>query len=369
MSRDRPDSAVVDEVVDVEARLRTVPLAAPVSVGTTPISEREYVLVTVHSASGATGHSYALTRSVPLPEMITSLGRGLVIGRDGDRVVELHDRLVRSTVAAGRAGALMKAIGLLDTALWDLKARRLGVPLWRLLGGGSATNTALLVAAYPDPNRDVAELAEQVLEYARAGWRLVKIARDPDPDRMHRWLALLARALPRGVSLVVDCAWAYRTAGEALADLRRWPELPLAWVEDPFAPENSEAFVRLRARCDLPIGAGDEVADLHVLETLMRQRTVDVVRLDTSCLGVVGSREAATLACAWGVPVSYHVYPEISAHLAASRPEGGIVESFDPQGNPYDPSRSILRGGAVAEGGQITATEEPGLGFSFSSDT
>jgi L-alanine-DL-glutamate epimerase-like enolase superfamily enzyme len=211
----------------------------------------------------------------------------------------------------------------------------------------------------------VAELAEQVLGYVRAGWSRVKIARDPDPDRMQQWLTLLARGLPHGASLVVDCAWAYRTAGEAIADLKSWPELPLAWVEDPFPSENSEAFDRLRARCDLPVGAGDEVADPRVLETLMRQRSVDVIRLDTSCLGVTGSREAATLACAWGVPVSYHVYPEISAHLAASRPEGAIVESFDPQGNPYDPTRSLLSGGPVAEGGQITATEEPGLGFSF----
>ena len=71
------------------------------------------------------------------------------------------------------------------------------------------------------------------------------------------------------------------------------------------------------------------------------------------------------MARAMGVPVSYHIYPEVSAHLAAAQPEGAIVESFDPTANAYDPTYRVVRGGSVVAAGSITATEEPGLGFVF----
>jgi L-alanine-DL-glutamate epimerase-like enolase superfamily enzyme len=334
--------------------------------GDTRIERRNYVLVTLATEAGWTGRSFALTRDLPIDRIIADLAQAHVVGGDSDRVVHLHDMLVRGTrMAGGCTGAVAKAIGLLDTALWDAKARRAHLPLWRLLGGGRVTNPGLLVAAYPDATRDVGELAESVLEYARRGFRLLKIARDPDLDRMVHWLEALGAGLPAGSKLVVDCAWAYRTPAEALAELTLWPKLPVAWVEDPMAPEDAPAFARLRHRSPFPIAAGDEVGNIHVLRDLLSLDAVDVLRIDVSCLGITGAYAAAGLAAAARVPVSYHVYPEISVHLAAARAEGAIVESFDPVANPYDPTRMLLNGGAVLGPGSFSAPEEDGLGFTF----
>ncbi len=130
-------------------------------------------------------------------------------------------------------------------------------------------------------------------------------------------------------------------------------------------PEDVAGYQLLHERLSLPIGAGDEASDAFALRQLALTHAVDVLRVDVACLGITGSREVSAVARAVGVPVSYHVYPEVTAHLAAAQSDGAIVESFDPNGNAYDPTYRIVRDGSVVAAGSITATEEPGLGFTF----
>ena len=356
-----------DPVIGVAACTRVVELDAPIMVGTSLISKRTYALVKLTTASGSLGHSYALARDLPVAEIVQELATEYLVGHDAGRVVHAYHSLHRATRAGGRTGPVAKAIGLLDIALWDAKARRLGLPLWRLLGGGNPTSDAMIVAAYPDASRSVGELVEQVVAYARQGFWLFKIARDPDADRMAEWLEGLARALPPRSRLVVDCGWAFEGPQDALAELAPWSRIraPIAWIEDPLVPEDVAGYQRLHERLSMPIGAGDEASDAFALRQLALSHAVDVLRVDVACLGITGSREVSAVARAVGVPVSYHVYPEVTAHLAAAQSEGAIVESFDPTGNAYDPTYRIVRDGFVVAAGSITATEEPGLGFTF----
>lgn len=359
-----------DPVTTISAITQIVELDAPITVGGSLISRRSYTLVTLETASGSVGRAYALSRDLPIAQISQELALQYVVGNDAGSVAQLYHLLHRATRAGGRTGAVAKAVGLLDIALWDAKARRLGLPLWRLLGGGNPTNPAMIVAAYPDPTRSIEELVEQVVAYTRQGFRLVKIARDPEPDRMAEWLERLTRALPPQAKLVVDCGWAYDGPHEALAELAEWQRIraPLAWIEDPLIPEDISGYLNLHERLSMPIGAGDEAGDIHGLGQLAMSHAVDVLRVDVACLGITGAREASTVAGAVGVPVSYHVYPEITAHLASSQAQGGIVESFDPTGNAYDPTYRIVRGGSVVIAGSITATDTPGLGYVFERD-
>jgi len=356
-----------DPVARVSACTQIVELDAPITVGASLISKRSYALVELTTASGSLGHAYALARDLPVAEIAQELGTAYLVGHDAGGVVHAYHSLHRATRAGGRSGPVAKAIGLLDIALWDAKARRLGLPLWRLLGGGDPTSDAMIVAAYPDASRSIEGLVEQVVAYARQGFRLLKIARDPDADRMAEWLGRLARHLPPGSRLVVDCGWVFEGAHDAIAELASWSRIgaPLAWVEDPLVPEDVGGYQQLHERLALPIGAGDEASDAFALRQLALSHAVDVLRLDVACLGITGSRDVSAVARAAGVPVSFHVYPEITAHLAAAQPEGAIVESFDPRGNAYDPTYRIVRDGSVVGSGTITATEQPGLGFGF----
>jgi L-alanine-DL-glutamate epimerase-like enolase superfamily enzyme len=91
-----------------------------------------------------------------------------------------------------------------------------------------------------------------------------------------------------------------------------------------------------------------------------------VLRLDVLAIGgITPARDVQALAAERQVPVSFHIYPEVSVHLAAVEP-GGLVETFDPDvpgGNPLDPAHLLYSGGATFAGGSATAPDAPGLGF------
>ena len=260
----------------------------------------------------------------------------------------------------------MRAIGLVDIALWDLAAQAAGVPLWRLLGGSDPVAPGLLVAAYPLADRTPESLAEDVIRYGAAGWTLLKVARDPDPGRMRRWLETAAGGLPAGARLVVDAGYGWRSSEEALAEIPLWGDVPLAWLEDPLVPEDAESCAEIRRGGPHPVGVGDEVTHITTFRALLDAGALDVLRLDVPAVGgVTPALRVLELAAERGVPVSLHIYPEVSAQLAPARP-GTIVETFDadvPGGNPLDPAHLLCTGGPVFRDGEARAPDAPGLGF------
>ncbi|MCD6727748.1 MAG: mandelate racemase/muconate lactonizing enzyme family protein [Solirubrobacteraceae bacterium] len=355
----------LDPIDRIDALELTVPLADPLRLGPLTITERRYAVVRVHTREGLTGIAYALTRDAPVTQAVAMLAP-LLRGRDADLIAARHHDCVRATAAAGRVGVVMRAIALVDIALWDIKAQRAGLPLWRLLGGAQRETQLMLVAGYPRDDLAPEALAERVAAYAHDGHGLLKIARAHDQSRMRTILdRLTSSSLPPTARLVIDCAWCYESVGDAEHEIAAWPDVPLEWLEDPMPPEDVRAIVRLRERLGVPLGVGDELSDPNTHRELVRCGAVDVLRVDVANLGVTGALHVCALAAAERVPVSFHVYPEIAVHLAAAMTQRAIVESFDPLDNPFDPTHSFVRGGPVIEPGVALAPELPGLGFSI----
>jgi len=350
----------------VRAGTATLPLPAPLRLGPVVVTEREYAAVEVETDDGLVGKAYCLTRNAPVVACVERLVTPVVMGREWSGPEEAWDACSRATVLIGRTGLVVRAIGLVDIALWDIAAQRAGLPLWRHLGGADPTAPAMLVASYPLTDRTPESLAADVVRYGAAGWWLLKIARDSDPDRMRRWLETAAAGLPAEARLVVDAGNGWRSSDEALAELPLWGETPLAWLEDPLVPEDAESCAQIRRGGPHPVGVGDEVTHIGTFRALLDADAIDVLRLDVPAVGgVTPSLRVQELAAERGVPVSLHIYPEISAHLAPLRP-GTIVETFDatiPGGNPLDPAHLLRTGGTVFEGGTATAPDAPGLGF------
>ena len=162
----------------VRAGTATLPLPAPLRLGPVEITEREYAAVEVETEDGLVGKAYCLTRNAPVAACVERLVAPVVVGREADPEA-LWDACSRATVPVGRTGLVVRAIGLVDIALWDVAAQAAGVPLWRLLGGVDPACPGLLVAAYPLADRTPESLAEDVIRYGAAGWTLLKVARDP----------------------------------------------------------------------------------------------------------------------------------------------------------------------------------------------
>jgi L-alanine-DL-glutamate epimerase-like enolase superfamily enzyme len=199
-------------------------------------------------------------------------------------------------------------------------------------------------------------VAEEVLRQA-SGWTTVKISRIPDPVYMRELISRITDGLNTETGLVVDCGFGWSNADEALAELAGWGNPQLAWLEDPLLPEDAIGCAKIRRESGLRLSAGDEVTDPSVLRALVEADAVDVLRLDVVAIGgVTPARELIAWAAAQGVPVSGHVYPEVTAHLGIG------VETFARNANPYDPSPTFVRGGPAFEG-FVRPPRTPGLGF------
>ncbi len=348
----------------------TLPLPSPLRLGAMEIREREYAAVEVETDDGHVGKAYCLTRNAPVAACVERLIAPVVVGRAADAEA-LWDACSRATAAAGRTGLVVKALGLVDVALWDIAAQIVGVPLWRHLGATTPTAPAMLVAAYPVADRSPESLAADVIRYGNAGYELLKIARDPEPARMRSLLETAAEGLPDGARLVVDAGFGWRSSDEALAEIARWGDTPLAWLEDPLVPEDAEGCAAIRRNGPYPVGVGDEVSHIGTFRALLDAQALDVLRLDVLAIGgVTPARRVQELAAGAELPVSFHVYPEVSVHLAAGAP-GSLVETFDPdlpEGNPLDPAHRLSTGGPVLAAGLATAPDAPGLGFELDWD-
>lgn len=345
-------------IARIETATAVLALPAPLHLGAMTVTRREYSAVQASDADGTTGVAYCLSREAPMAEIVERLVAPHVLGADADDPTATWERMLRGSAIVGRVGLVRRAIGLVDIALWDIAARRAGVPLWEMLGTGDAPRDSMLVAAYPSPSRAPREVADEVLAQA-SGWSQVKISRIPDPAYMRELFALLNAELPAETGLVVDVGFGWPDADTALAEIAQWGDPQLAWLEDPLLPEDAAGCARIRRESGLVVSVGDEVTDPAVLKALVEHEAVDVLRLDAVAIGgVTPAREMIAWAAERGVPVSGHVYPEVSAHLGIG------VETFARGVNPYDPAPSFVVGGPSFESG-VRPTDAVGLGFTL----
>jgi L-alanine-DL-glutamate epimerase-like enolase superfamily enzyme len=355
----------MSSVVAVRAATATLPLPAPLRLGPLEIHEREYAAVEVETDDGLVGTAYCLTRGAPVAACVERLVAPVVTGHEAEPR-SCWEAASRATSLIGRTGLVVRALGLVDVALWDVAAQAQGVPLWSLLGAAAPRSVpVMMVAAYPLADRTPESLAEDVLRHAEAGYPLLKIARDADASRLRRLLGAVVAALPGEARLVVDASFAWRDAGEALAELPAWGDVPLAWLEDPVVPEDAEGCAEIRREGPHPLGVGDEVTHIATFQALLDAEALDVLRLDVMAIGgVTPALRVLALAASHGLPVSFHVYPEVSAQLACVSP-GSMIEIFDPHvpgGNPLDPAHLLYRGGPAFVQGMARLPDAAGLG-------
>jgi L-alanine-DL-glutamate epimerase-like enolase superfamily enzyme len=356
-----------DPIAAVDAFTVAIDLPAPLVLSSGEIRSREYVVVTVTTHDGIRGTSYSLTRGLPVASAVRDSLRPVHVGADSWPVEAAWERGHRAALAAGPTPPIMRALSLVDIALWDIAASRAQLPLWTLLGAHRSEVPVMLVGGYPRPGRTPAELGELAASYLSHGYPLVKLARLLEPSATREMLQAAARhAQPR---FVVDAGWCWQSPDEALAELRTWGDVQLAWLEDPLQPGDVAACAALRSQSPVPLGIGDDVTDAGLLRRLADAGALDVVRLDvTSIGGITAAAKVVQWAEAAGLPVSTHVYPEIHVHLCAAWPGCTYLETFDPNDNPFDPAARLFRRGLTFERGAARAPTAPGLGLELDED-
>jgi L-alanine-DL-glutamate epimerase-like enolase superfamily enzyme len=355
-----------DTTIDgFEAWYLRVPLSTPIRLGDMVIAQRDFVVVRIRTVGGLEGVAYSLTRGAPLDLVLTELVGPRLLGREALDPRARSDELVRGMVNLGAVGLVGRAISLVDIALWDILGQAAGMPVWRLLGGARASAPVLLVAPYAAPDEADEAYAERIAAVAARGYRTLKLYPMADPAAMRRRLAAIRAATGPDLRLVIDMAWSFRTAQDAIDAVRSWEEHDLTWVEDPFPADDWASIKQLADAVDTPIAVGDEVSVRGTTERLITERAVDVLRLDVTSIGGFAAydslRDQAQRA---GIPVSPHAYGEIHQHCIFAWPGTGPVEIFAPDSPTWGTSRFLARQLDAAPGtGMLDAPKDPGLGL------
>lgn len=352
-------STLVD---NVECWTVSLALRRPVHFGALTYTSRDYAVVRVRDRDGTEGVAWGMTRGAPLAEAVLSLAP-LVEGADPELGEGLWQRLYAASIPHGQRGVSLRALSLLDIALWDLRARRVGLPLWRLLGGARESVPVSVAGGYYRELRQPDDIVDELRGYVKRGFGHVKVPGGGwDAPAEERWIGLARDAVGPGVELAVDAHWSWQDVQSARSILTVWEGARLDWVEDPLWPEAVAAHAALRKRTSIPLAVGDEQSGRWAYQNLLLAEAADIWRVDVTTVGgFTEARRIAALAATWGIPLSTHVYPELHVHLAAADSTVLAVEYTDPEAD-IDLCHRFLSPAAEPEGGRLAAPAAPGLG-------
>jgi L-alanine-DL-glutamate epimerase-like enolase superfamily enzyme len=356
------DRSAAAPITGITAHAYTIPTDAPEADGTFEWNETTLVVTEVEAA-GVRGLGYTYSDACVATLIRHTLADAL-LGEDAAALPSLSRKMQRRVRNLGREGIAATAISALDCALWDLHAKRLGVPLVTLLGqsrervpvygsGGFTT--------YTD-----AQMTAQLSGWVQNdGCRWVKIkigsdaARDPSRVRCAR------RAIGPDTGLFVDANGAFdiTTAQRFAAD---FASERVQWFEEPVSSDDLAGLsaIRSRAPAAMDIAAGEYGYTTDYFRRMLDRGAVDVLQADASrCGGITGFIEAAHLASAFHIPLSAHCAPALHLHVAAAVPGLRHQEWF----HDHVRIESMLFEGAprVMQGSISPDLSRPGCGLEF----
>jgi galactonate dehydratase len=318
---------------------------------------RNWLFVTVETDAGITG----LGEGSGWPRVVEAAVRDLaniVIGEDAFAIERLSQRMQVAIMGHGMTGVVGQgAIGAIDMALWDIKGKALGVPVWQLLGGQVRDR----VRAYAH-----ASTAEQAKAAVAKGYTALKTGGVANPVEKTR---AIRDAVGEDIDVMVDLHGPpWLTAPDAIAICDALAELAPLFVEEPLAPEDLDGYRRLRAATRVPLAAGERSAGLPGIAPLLVENIIDVAQPDAGrCGGITGLRKIAALAEARFATIAPHagslgpVAEYAALHVMAAIPNALILEKMDPD---WDGRAKVVPPPVVRDG-HVLVPDAPGLGIAL----
>jgi len=333
------------------------------------VSHRDYGLVKIAADNGVQGigFCYVGTRGGELlPLAVEKLLAPLLIGRDAMDVEALWSELYQEVLLQGRAGIVMRALSILDTALWDLNARSANLPLHKYLGACQPDSVAAYASGgYYLEGKTPDDLADEMARYVSLGFKAVKmkIGRLSPREEEDRVRAVRERIGP-DILLMMDANNAWKEVVEALQTVRRLEKYAPYFVEEPFSPDDIDSHAALARATSIPVATGEIEAGRWRHKELLDKGAVAILQSDAAvCGGVTEWRRIAAMAAGYAVPMYPHWFHDLHAPLVAATPNARMVEYFPD--NQVLNFRDLLDRQLDFRDGRLVLHKEPGLGFSF----
>jgi D-galactarolactone cycloisomerase len=366
--------------------VRVLLLSAPIpperrwtsDLGTT--IKQDAAIVAVDTDEGLTGYGEAKGTPGVMKTIVEEVFRPTLLGQDPTRVELLWERLYSGSRAAlalrhgrpyhraGNRGETIHALSGVDTALWDLFGKRLGLPVYRLLGGGVRDRLPAYASGGWAPPEHT---AEELLGYREQGFRAIKIRvgglDEPRfPQQSLERLRIGREALGPDVALMMDAHGAL-TVDRAIRFGRAAAELDITWFEEPvLATDDLPGLAEVRRAIPIPVATGESETTRFAFREIIDARAADILQPDVAvCGGLTEARRIAALAHAHGIALAPHVWGTAllwaaSLQLVAATPNCVLFEFCQaPFPLLYDLLTTPVR---VDPDGLVSVPGGPGLG-------
>jgi L-alanine-DL-glutamate epimerase-like enolase superfamily enzyme len=288
-----------------------------------------------------------------------------VIDRDPMDVTSIWIDLTRKVRNLGRPGVSSMAISAVDTALWDLKAKILGIPLVTLLG--KVRNQIPVYGSGGFTSYTDHQLAAQLGGWADQGISRVKMKVGRQPDRDPHRVSVARDAIGSLTELFVDANGAYDIK-QAIWLAREFADQGVSWFEEPVSSDNLSglAFLRQKIEAPMDVTAGEYGYDRFYFLRMLEAQSVDVLQADiTRCGGITGYLKVTHLCESFSIPLSTHCAPSLHLHMACASPPMRHMEYFF---DHVEIERKLFDGFQEPVKGLMSPDlSRPGIGLEFKS--
>ncbi len=342
----------------IRARALSVPMNRPLAVATGAITHSPIVLIDLETEEGIVGASYVWTPAPYAAKPVAQLVEAYGVLLKGDPVapIAIEQKLRKRLTLLGPQGLQALALSGVDVACWDVAAKAAGMPLARLLGGDVRP-----IPAYNSNGLGImgAERAANEAVELAAGFRAVKVRLGyPTIGGDLAVVRAVRRAVGDAMILMSDYNQLLLPA-EAEQRARALDGEGLAWIEEPVRFDDYAGCARVAAAAATPIQIGENCWGPHDMQKALDSNACDYFMPDLGKIGgVTGWLRAAALADARGMPMSTHLFPEVSAHLMAVTPTAHWLEYVDWASPILEQPLEIRDGAAIIP-------ERPGNGLAW----
>ncbi len=332
-----------------------------------------WLVVEIETSDGIVGLGNAALAPHAVKALIDTQLAPMLIGLDAFDSEFIWQTLYRRTMPYGRKGIGMTAISALDLAIWDIKGKALGLPVFRLLGG--RTKPKLQVYASRLYSQDLESLAAEAGDYLRQGFTMMKLRMGWGPRdgaagmrKNEDLVRTLRETVGDDVDIMIDCfmGWSLEYAREML---RRLAPYRLRWVEEPLTADSIAGYADLRAMNIVPIAGGEHEFTLAGFQQLLDAKAIDFAQFDTNRVGgITAAQKIATLCEAYGVSVVPHAGQMHNYHISLSAVMAPFAEYFPKV--PVEVGNElfwyVFDGEPEAQGGHVDISDDVrGLGLTL----
>lgn len=356
------------EITSIDAIPVSVPLDESVATGTRSLETREYVVVNVRTDTETEGWAYAVSygAATVIVEAIESSLAGIVRGSDPRDTKRLWREMFDGTVRYGRKGAVVRALSLVDIALWDIKAKQTDQPLYKLLGAYTDEVSAYATAGYYGDDRTLEDLREEMRRYAERGYDSVKMKVGRRTVEVDAERVRAARdGLGADRNLLLDANGAYAHEHEAVTACRAFAPADPYFIEEPVSPDSIDLMTRVNRAIDPAIAAGELEYTRYGFVDLLQRNAVDVVQPDATAVGGISEwLRVANTAASLDVPVAPHGHASLHAHLTAAIENGLWIEYF-PRDVGIRALDAFVENPVEPDDGVVAVPGRPGIGLTY----